>query len=312
MIIINRKIQTDENIAELKEIEPKSWIDLIKPTNEEIRYTLERTGVLREHLVSALDENERPRFDIEDNGVLIIVRVPYEFQKQSHFTVKTVPIGIIIKDNCIITVRSFETNVINDFHENKIKGFYTSKRTRFLIQILSRTNYYFLKYLDMIEDEIERIEKKLVKSLNNKDIFELFELQKILTYFNSSITANGHLLEQVSKGRIVKLYKEDEDLLEDIIVENRQCLDMVTNYIHILSNTLDAYASVISNNLNDVMKFLASLTIILSIPAIISSIYGMNVKLPLQNNPLAFVWTMLISLFLIIIVARLFVERRWL
>jgi len=312
MIVIKKKTQKDQDIIELKSIESKLWIDIVNPTEKEIEEILEKTGIIKEHLMSALDENERPRFDIEDGEILIIFRVPYEIRSEPYLKVKTVPLGIIIKDDYIVTCHIPETNVIKNFHENKIKNFYTSKKTRFLIQILSRTNYYFIKYLDRIEDEIDKIERKLLKSLNNQEVFELFELQKMLIYFNSSIISNGHLLDQISKGKIVKLYKEDEELLDDIIVENRQCLEMAANYSNILSSTLDAYTSVISNNLNDVMKFLASLTIILSIPTIIASIYGMNVKLPFQSNEWAFLFTIILAIVFSVVFVVLFKRKKWL
>jgi len=312
MIIISKKTQSYESLVKLEQIEPKSWIDLINPTNEEIEMVAEKTKVMKDYLKAALDEDERPRFDTENDEILIILRVPYEIENASPSKVKTMPIGIIIKGDYIITTRLFDTNVINDFHESKIKSFFTSKKTRFLIQILSRTNYYFLKNLDKIENEIDKIEKKLVRSLKNQEVFLLFELQKMLIYFNSAIIANGHVFEHISKGKVIELYKEDDELLDDIIVENRQCLDMASNYSNILSSTLDAYTSVISNNLNDVMKFLTALTIILSIPTIIASIYGMNVNLPFQTNPYAFWIAIILSLFFSALMFSFFARKNWL
>jgi magnesium transporter len=193
-----------------------------------------------------------------------------------------------------------------------IKKFYTTKRTRFLIQILSRTNLYFIKYLDKIDNEITKAETGLRRLLKNEEVVRLFELQKILTYFQTAILANGNVLEYIVKGRIVKLYEEDEDLVEDIIIENKQALSMTVTYSKILSNTLDAYASIVSNNLNVVMKLLTSLTIILSIPTIIASFYGMNVGLPFQESPLAFFYTLLISLFISAVIAMIFLKKDWL
>lgn len=311
MIKIIKKSQTDKSLVEFKEIKPGSWINLINPTQEEIEYVLNKTGVSKEHIVAALDEDERSRCDIESD-TLIIIRVPYELENNSSLKIKTVPIGIIITEDNIITVSLFETKILNDFYEDKVKRFYTTKRTRFLIQILSRTNFYFLKSLDKIENEINRIEAKLMKSLKNEEVIRLFELQKMLIYFNTAIIANGNVLENIFKGKVVKLYKEDEDLLDDIIGENKQCLDMTTTYSNILSNTLDAYTSVVSNNLNVVMKVLTSLTIILSMPTIVASLYGMNVSLPFQWSSMAFVYTLLISLFLSIVIAIVFIRKKWL
>lgn len=308
---ITKKSLNDKSITELKNIEPGSWIDLINPTQEEIEHIMDKTGVSKNRIRAALDEDERSRFDIE-NDILIIIRVPYELENTSNLKIRTLPVGIIITRDNIITVRLFETKTLNDFYEDKIKGFYTTKKTRFLIQILSRTNFYFIKSLDKIEAEINKIETKLMKSLKNEEVIRLFKLQKMLIYFNTAIIANGNVLENIFKGKVVKFYKEDEDLLDDIIAENKQCLDMTTTYSTILSNTLDAYASVVSNNLNVVMKFLASLTIILSIPAIVSSFYGMNVNIPFQKSPIAFMLTLLISLFLSTVIAIVFMKKKWL
>ena len=311
MMRIIRKNQSDEKITELKKIKPGSWIDLVNPTKSEIDLVIEKTGVSKNHIMTTLDEDERPRIDVDGN-ILVIIRAPYQLENNPTLKIKTVPIGIIITEDNIITVRLFEMKALNDFHGDKVKGFYTEKKTRFLVQILSRTNYYFLKNLDKIEAETNSIEAKLMTSLKNEEVIRLFELQKMLIYFNTSIIGNGNILESILKGKVLKLYKEDQDILDDIITENRQCLEMTTTYSSILSNTLDAYASVVSNNLNVVMKLLASLTIILSIPALISSFYGMNVGMPFQSDPMAFVYMILISVFLSIIVGMVFVKKKWL
>ncbi|MBL7169721.1 MAG: magnesium transporter CorA family protein [Candidatus Aenigmarchaeota archaeon] len=311
MIRIAKKGQTDETLIELESIKPGSWIDLVNPTKKEIKSVIQKTGVLQEHITTALDEDERPRFDVEED-TLIIFRVPYEVKMDSGLCIKTMPIGIIINDQHITTVHLSKTEVLNDFFENKIKDFHTTKKTRFLIQIMSRANFYFSKYLDKVESEINKIEGKLMKSLKNEEVIRLFKLQKTLIYFSTAIMANGNVLENILKGRVVKLYKEDEDLLGDIITENKQCLEMTTIFNNILSNTLDAYASVVSNNLNVVMKLLTSLTIMLSIPTIVSSFYGMNVDLPFQRSPMAFMMTLLISLFLSTIIAIVFMKKKWL
>lgn len=312
MISILKKTESTDGFLNLYSIEPKCWINLVNPTNAEIDEVSEKTDIPKDYLTAALDDNERPRFEVEDGMKLVIFRVLHEIPENGHFRAKTIPLGIIIKGSYIVTVCLFHTSVMRDFEEGKIKNFYTSKKTRFLIQILSRTNYYFLKYLDRIEREIDQIEKKLIRSLKNQEVFGLFELQKILIYFNSSIIANGIVLQNISKGKVVELFEEDQELLDDIIIENRQCLEMTSNYSNILSSTLDAYASVISNNLNDVMKFLTSLTIILSIPTIISSLYGMNVSLPFQEHPAAFWFTVLLSLSISALIAVAFMRKNWL
>lgn len=199
-----------------------------------------------------------------------------------------------------------------DFYEKKVKNFSTSKRIRFLIQILSRANYYFVKYLDKIEDEIDRTEVTLMQSMRNKDVIHLFNLQKTLIYFNRAILANGIVLDNIFKGRVVKLYEDDKELLDDIITENKQSLEMTTTYYNILNNTIAAYSSLVSNNLNSVMKLLTSLTIIMSIPVILASLYGMNVRLPLQDNPSAFAFMLLLSLLMSTVITIIFIKKKYL
>jgi len=311
MIRIVKKGKTDETLINLEDIKQGSWVDMTNPKEKEIKDFIQKTGILREYITTGLDEDERPRFDV-DKDTLVIFRVPCEAKTDSGLSIKTMPIGIIINDKHITTVHLSKTEVLNDFFENKIKNFHTTKKTRFLIQIMSRANFYFSKYLDKVESEINKIEGKLMKSLKNEEVIRLFKLQKALVYFSTAIMANGNVLENIFKGKVVKLYKEDEDMLTDIITENKQCLEMTTIFNNILSNTLDAYASVVSNNLNVVMKLLTSLTIILSIPTIVTSFYGMNIALPFQKSPMAFMLTLLISLFLSTIIAIIFMKKKWL
>ena len=274
-------------------------------------YVIEKTGVLKEFINSTLDENERPRFDIEQD-ILIIFRVPCEKMENSDISLETIPIGIIITSDYVITVSLMETDVLKDFYENKVKNFSTSKRIRFLMQILSRANYYFVKYLDKIEDKIDRTEVTLRKSMRNEDLIRLFNLQKTLIYFNRAILANGIVLDNIFKGRVVKLYEDDKDLLDDIIIENKQSLEMTTTNYNILNKTIAAYSSLVSNNLNVVMKLLTSLTIIMSIPMILAGLYGMNVRLPLQDNLSAFAFMLLISLFMSIVIPMVLIKKKYL
>ena len=311
MMRITRRSLRDENIVESKDIFRGCWINLTKPTKKEIDFVIEKTGISSEFIKAALDENERPRFDVEKD-VLIIFRVPSDVGNSSGRELETLPIGIIITEDYIITASVMETDILKDFYENKVKDFYTTKMTRFLIQILSRANYYFVRYLEKIEDEIDRTEDSLMESMKNEDLIRLFKIQKTLIYFNRAILANGIVLDNILKGRVVKLYKEDQELLDDIIIENKQSLEMTTTYYNILSNTIAAYSSLVSNNLNVVMKLLTSLTIILSIPTIIGSFYGMNVGLPFQNSPMAFSFTLLISLLLSTILAIIFIKKKYL
>ena len=193
-----------------------------------------------------------------------------------------------------------------------MKNFYTTKKTRFIVQIFGKSNFYYQKYLDGIEKKINSIEKELLKSSRNEEIIQLLNIQKSLVYINTAVISNKKVLEKIIQGNFLKLYKEDEEMLEDIMVDNEQSIDMAGIYSKLLANTMDAYASIISNNLNIVMKFLASVTILMAIPTIIASFYGMNVKLPLQESPMAFMFTILISFALTFSAMFVFIKNKFL
>lgn len=224
----------------------------------------------------------------------------------------TIPLGIIILKNCILTVCKEKTQIIKDLEEGRIKPFFTTQKARFLLYLFKRANYYYNKYLDEIEKRIHKIEVSIVRSLRNEEIIRLLMFQKTLVYFNGAIIANDKVFERVASGKVIKLYEKDQDLLEDVILDNREIMESVRMFSEILTNTMDAYASIVSNNLNIVMKVLTSITIILSIPIILLSAYGMNVALPLQRHPFAFWIIMLISLLISLITLLFFREMEWL
>ena len=312
MMKINFKTWKDEELKALDTIEPGSWIDLVRPTKEEIDRITGNFKIPADYIKSALDEDERPRCDKESGAVMVIFRVPLINLEEPITKMETTPLSIIIMRDIIITVSLKETEVLNDFYQNKVKTFCTTKKTRFLLQILSRINYHFLKNLDSIEKKTEEIELGLLKAVKNEEIIKLFGLQKTMIYFNAAVIGNGNVLDNIMKGRVVRLFEDDEELLENIIVENKQSIEMVSVYNNILSNTLDAYASIVSNNLNAVMKVLTSLTIILALPVMVASFYGMNVSIPLEDNPNAFLMTLLFSVLLSFSVAIIFIKKRWL
>ena len=216
----------------------------------------------------------------------------------------TLPLGIFITPDFIITLCIQETEVMRAFTENKYPLFYTFKKTRFLFQILYRSATLFLRYLMQINRRTDDIEEILRHSMRNKEFFLLLELQKSLTYFTSALRSNGIVMERLMRLRrntslhhLIKMYEEDEDLLEDVIIENKQAIEMVEMYSNILMNMSDTFASIISNNLNLVMKFLASITIMLAVPTIIFSLWGINVPVPFQNTTAGFYYVVGIAMF---------------
>ena len=281
--------KTSEETGYLEEVSEYcdgNWVNLISPTAEEVKDVSQHFDIELQDMISALDEDERARVDADDDYTLIIIDVPYREEEDGRDAYGTVPMAIILRDKqqkYIITICLREIPLVEDFSRGKIKKFYTYKKTRFIIQILYRNATYYLQYLRMLERSSGKIEQELHKSTRNEELFQLLSLDKSLVYLSNSLRANELVLERLMRLESVKKYPEDEELLEDAIVENKQAIEMANVYSSILDVTMEAYSSVISNNLNSVMKVLTSITIILTIPTMIFSFFGMNVPLPLQG-----------------------------
>lgn len=281
-----------------------NWINMVSPTEEEIAEVCKNVNIEENFIRYALDNEEKARIDIEDedNTVLFIIDVPVRERERDSIIYSTMPIGIIfVRDDYFITV-SLNKNQIIENLENKLKNIITYKKSRLLLQIFYSNAEMYLNLLKKINKETEIAEYILKNSMKNKELLKLLSLEKSLVYFTTSLKSNEVVMEKTMRGKIVKLYEEDEDLLEDSIIENKQAIEMSKMYSDILTGTMDAYASIISNNLNGVMKFLTSITIILAIPTMLASYWGMNVKVPLENNPYAFYIILLVSVIIAIIV----------
>lgn len=296
MITIYKSTNNEGNSAllPLNSIESGCWINLVAPTDQEILLISKKTGVSPEFLKSALDEEETSRIDIEKDNMIFIVDIPFTEMEDNSLIYDTFPLAIIHTNDAIITVCLKNSKMLTDFVEGKIKSFFTFKRSRFTLQILYKVASYYLLYLRQIDKKSLLIEKRLHKSMKNNELIQLLSLEKSLVYFSTSLKANEITLEKMMKLDMVLKYQEDQGVLEDVIIENKQAIEMATIYSNILSSTMDAFASVISNNLNVVIKFLAAITIVMSIPNIISGLYSMNVQgLPFSKNPYAF-WIILL------------------
>ena len=289
---------TTNKFEEIDSYEKGSWINLVSPTEEEIKEVCEKVRIEEDFIRYPLDYEEKARIDEEDDSVLFIIDVPFiETDSNGEKVYTTMPLGmIVVRDEFFITVSLNPNRVIDLFENGNIKGLYTYKKTRFILQILYYNSSLFLNLLKQINKETEIAENVLQKSMKNKELIKLLNLEKSLVYFTTSLRSNEAVMEKTLRGKIIKLYDEDEDILEDAIVENKQAIEMSKIYSDILNGTMDAYASIISNNLNSVMKYLTSVTIILSLPTMIGSFWGMNVGLPIENNPFAFYIILVISL----------------
>ena len=295
--IYNTNMETNK-VEEIKEFRKGAWINLVNPSETEIRKVCENINIQEDFIRDALDYEEKARIDKEedDDTTLFIVDVPVIEKNEENDIYTTMPLGmIVVRDDFFITVSLKKNKIIEDFEKKKIRNFQTYKKTRFIFQILYLNSSYFLSYLKQINKETEIAEYILKNSMKNKELLKLLSLEKGLVYFTTSLKSNEIVMEKTMRGKIIKLYEDDEDILEDAITENRQAIEMAQIYSNILNGTMDAYASIISNNLNGVMKFLTSITIVLAVPTMISSFWGMNVNLPFQNSSYGFVAMILIA-----------------
>ena len=288
--IYNTDMETNK-FEEVKEFSRGCWINMINPSENEIKTVCKNVNIQEDFIRYPLDYEEKARIEEEedDNTILFVIDIPVTEDSQDGILYTTMPLGmIVVRDDYFITVCLKKNKLIEDFEKQKVKGFQTFKKTRFIFQILYSNASYYLDYLKKINKETEIAENALKQTPKNEDFLKMLTLEKGLVYFSTSLKSNELVMEKTLRGKIIKLYDEDEDILEDAITENRQAMEMAKIYTDILTGTMDAYASLISNNLNVVMKTLTSITIILAIPTVISSFWGMNVKVPFENTPFAF------------------------
>ena len=303
----------ETNITEeTKEYKKGNWINMVSPSDDEIKTVCENIGIQEDFIRYALDSEEKARIDVEDddNTILFIIDTPIIEIESGTKVYSTMPIGIIfVRDDYIITVSLNKNPIIEDLVEKKIKYIVTYKKSRMLLQIFYSNSEMFLSLLKKLNKETEIAENVLKNSMKNKELLKLLSIEKGLVYFTTSLKSNEVVMEKTMRGNLIKLYDEDEDILEDAIIENKQAIEMARIYRDILTGTMDAYASIISNNLNGVMKYLTSITIILAIPTMIASYWGMNVPVPLQENPFGFVLIVVFSI-LIGVIASLWLKKK--
>ena len=280
----NTDIITNET-NEVVAFQKGNWINMINPTEEEIEDVCEMLNIEQDFIRYSLDYEEKARVDLEDDGtILFIIDIPIIESENDSEIYTTMPVGIIfVRDEYIITVSLKENDIINNIEKNVGRRISTYKKSQFLFQIFYENSSAFLNMLKIINKKTENVEKTLKKNLKNEYLLKMLSIEKSLVYITTSLKSNEIVMEKTLRGKIIKLYEEDEDLLEDAIVENKQAIEMSKIYSDILNETMDMYASIISNNINDVMKFMTSITIILAIPTLVASLWGMNVNVPFQT-----------------------------
>lgn len=294
-------------IKQVDEICDDCWINLYSPTEEEIMKVVDTLSIPQEFLRYPLDEEERPRIDNDDDtgDVLVIVDIPYPKKENDKIKYETSPLGIIISKKHVITVSLRKSSILDQFVDNRVRDLIVSFRTRFTIQILYAVAKDYLRLLRFIDRNVDGAEKGLEKSISNADLYKMLELGKSLVYFSTSLKSNEAVLEKLMRGRIIKQYEDDEDLLEDVIIEYKQAHEMADIYATIVNGTMDAYASIINNNMNVIMKILAAATICLTIPNVFTSFFGQNCPMPwdaeFASQPLPFIALCVVSVASIIV-----------
>ncbi|MCX7847506.1 MAG: magnesium transporter CorA family protein [bacterium] len=304
----------EQGIVPVAELPAASWINLTNPTYEELHTVSQSLSLSLELLSDALDIDERARCEAGDNYFMIIIRIPVHDTAGPHVMFYTVPLGIVITPTLVITVCRRESDVLDSFIHNKIRGANPAHCRRFVLQIFLRTALVYLRDLKEINTNASLVQEKLHRSMVNKHLLGLLALEKSLVFFTTSLRSNELMIERLRKTPFFSLDPQEQDLFEDVAVENRQAIEMANIYNNILAGMMDAFASIINNNVNAVLKLLTSITIIVAWPTLIFSMYGMNVKLPFQEpqeSYLGFSIVMIFSIVSTIALVYVFIKRRW-
>jgi magnesium transporter len=300
---------TEKGLETIETMANGAWVNVISPTPEEIEKLI-NWGLEMDYINYCLDQDEMPRMERDEDYTFILLRIPIH-QPESDIPYNTVPLGIMILGNKIITICRYESDIFRPLINGKHRHLKTGKRYRLALYIFLETAARYLNLLREITRATELVEDRLQKSTQNRELLELLKYQKSLTYFATALRSNEVMMERVQRTQLFNYYEEDQDLLEDVLTENQQAIQMTNINTEILSSMMDAFASIISNNLNVVLKALAALTIILNVPTIVASFYGMNVVLPGEGHPSAFLSVIGLALGLTAVATYIFYKRDW-
>lgn len=285
--MINYYTSDNGRLDPIDALESGCWVSVIDPTPQEIKTLIDDFGLDSGFVKSSLDEEESSRIEREDDQTLIIIDTPVASTEDDETKVfYTMPIGIIITEENVFTISLHATQIIDEAVRGTIRNLRPTFKTRFVLQLLLRIAALFLYYLKQIDKLSSAAEQQLHDAMKNELLMQLLALEKSLVYFSTSLKANEATIEKIFRGRVIKLYDEDQDLLEDVLIEMKQAIEMSSIYTSILSSMMDGFSSVISNNLNIVMWRLTIVTILMEIPNIIFALYGINTV----DLPLPFTW----------------------
>ena len=303
--MINIYRTDDRIISEIDQYMAGAWVKLTAPTLEECAEISDRFHMDIADVRAALDDEESSRINLEDDYTLILVDIPSAEMRNNRHSYTTIPLGILIAEDVVITVCAEETAVLRSFVEQRVRDFSTKKQMRFTYQVLYNDCMVYQSLLRSIDRKRTEIEERIDKNTEDVDLIDLHELESNLVYFATSLRANGVVLDRLTRYGRLRQYSEDQELLEDVIIENRQAIEMTQIYRDIINGTRELMSTVINNRLNNVMNYLAAITIVMSIPTIISGLWGMNVGgkwMPFSSTPHGFAIICLITLLLCVFV----------
>lgn len=305
----------DNKILELDQLEGADWINISPPFNQEAIEKLSNShGIPLDFLTDSLDIDERSRYEREEDVRLIVVNTPIlnEIDQENEAIFITAPIGIILTGGIIITITSFESDVINKFLDNRVKNFKPSDSQLFVLQIFEQIVHRFLDCVKKLNLKRNLIEKELYHSARNVELKQLLRIEKSYVFFVNSLSANELLKMKMKRTNFLQIEhnEEKQDLFEDIIIDNSQALEMANVYTNILNGTMEAYASIVSNNMNMFINRLTLITIVLMVPTLVASFYGMNVNLPLQDSAYAFPIIVIVSVLVSVLILWFFRRKK--
>ena len=308
-------IKEEGLLKELDQLTPSCWVNISPPfDHEELDYHAQQLYIPLDFLIDSLDIDERSRYEREEEVRLIVLNTPFlnKVQDVNDSIYITIPIGIVLTPDHLITITAFENPVLQLFLDNKVKNFDPSQESRFVLQIMEQNVYYFLSCLKKLNNKRNLIEQELYDSSRNKELRQLLGIEKSLVYFVNTLSANELLKLKMKRTDFLGIMKNEalSDLFEDIIIDNSQALEMSNVYTNILNGTMDAYGSIISNNLNITIRRLTLVTIVLMVPTLVASFYGMNINMPLQDDPSAFYYILMVSIFLSLALVIYFQRKR--
>ncbi len=306
MLTIFKKTIKDAELRKIDSLEVGSWVSVVDPTKKEIKYLTETLGLDKKNVLDSLDEYEVPRIEKDKNTAYVLIKVPVEVKG----IISTIPIAIFMTDKHILTITKQDNKVLQSILE-KNANLYTTQKINLMIHIFLLANDLYENYLKQISKEIY-IRKAKITELSNKDIVNLIKYEDLLNMFISSFLPMANIFEKILDGKYLPLYKQDKDLIEDLLVNSRQTLDLCRTNMKTVVNIRDGYSTVMSNNLNKIIKFLTVFTILLAVPTTLSSLYGMNVALPLQSNPLTFSYIFITIFAFTLLLVLFFLKKKWL